>query len=294
MGFIDCHVHLYPVEILADPQGWAESHGEHRWGQLVAPRADGRVVQGWADVRRTLRDMDESGIERAILQGWYWEHPESCAHQNRFMEECIRAHGDRLSACATFHPKGGQVALDELRRLRDAGFVGLGELCPPAQGYLHDDPVFERALLLAAEWEWPVTLHVTEPAGRKYPGRVETPLNDILELLRKHPGVRFILAHWGGLLPFFELNAAVSRACTNVFYDTAASPLIYGDGIARAVAGIIGPERILFGSDYPILPRGESEPGFGRFLDVIRNAGFSDQDQNGVLCGNARRLFRLP
>ena len=39
-----------------------------------------------------------------VLLGWYWESAETCAWQNRFYAACIRAHADRLSAFATFHP----------------------------------------------------------------------------------------------------------------------------------------------------------------------------------------------
>jgi predicted TIM-barrel fold metal-dependent hydrolase len=260
---------------------------------MVAPRPDGRQVQGWAGVAQMLRDMDAAGIERAILQGWYWEAPATCDEHNRLMAEAIAAHPDRLSAVATFHPAGGDGAVSSLRRARDAGFVGLGELCPEAQGFAHEDPIFERVLGLAAEWSWPVTLHVTEPAGRDYPGRVDTPLMKIVALAGSHPGVTFVLAHWGGLLPFFEMNASVARSLANAVYDTAASPLIYGDGITRSVVSSIGSGRILFGSDYPILPRGGAVLTFEPFLNVVREGGLSSTELQDILGGNARALYRL-
>lgn len=293
MGIVDCHVHLFPDAAAADPQGWAAVRGEHRWATMVAPRPDGRRVQGWAGVDRMLRDMDAAGIERVVLQGWYWERPATCAEHNHAMAAAIGAHPDRMSAVATFHPAGGESALNSLRRLRDMGFAGLGELCPEAQGFAHEDPVFERALSLAGDWGWPVTLHVTEPAGRDYPGRVETPLMKIVGLVRAHPDVRFVLAHWGGLLPLFEMNATVGRALAGTFYDTAASPLIYGGGVTKAVASAIGSDRILFGSDYPILPRGGPEPTFEPFLKVVREGGLPPSGLEAVLGGNARRLYRL-
>jgi predicted TIM-barrel fold metal-dependent hydrolase len=294
MRIVDCHVHLFPAAAAEDPAGWAAARGEQKWVTMVAPRPDGRHVQGWSAADRLLCDMDSAGIERVILQGWYWERPETCAEHNRCMAAAIAAHPDRLSAVATFHPAGGDGVFDELRRARETGFVGLGELCPEAQGYPHDDPVLVRALALAAEWHWPVTLHVTEPAGRNYPGRVETPLQALVEFVRAHPNIRFILAHWGGLLPFFELNASVATALGNVSYDTAASPLIYGPGIAKAVSAVVAPKRVVFGSDYPILPRGTTEPTFLPFLEVVRKGAFDQAGLEAVLGGNARELYRLP
>lgn len=294
MVIVDCHVHLFPDAAAAGPQGWAGARGEHRWAAMVAPRPDGRQVQGWAGVDRMLRDMDAAGIGRAILQGWYWERHETCVEHNRCMADAIAAHPDRLSAVAALHPSAGPATLDDLRRARDSGFVGIGELCPEAQGYAHSDPLFEQVLALAAEWRWPVTLHVTEPAGRGYPGRVETPFAAITALAGSHPSVRFVLAHWGGLLPFYEMNAAVARMLAGVCYDTAASPLIYGPGIATAVCSTIGTDRILFGSDYPILPRGQREPTFGPFLDAVREAKIGGAGFAGILGGNARRLYAIP
>src|SRR5580704_10473136 len=107
MGFIDCHVHLYPLEINRDPAGWAAAAGEPHWAALCTRRRkDGRPVQGFPDLDRLLLDLDAAGIERAVLLGWYWEKPESCRSQNRFYAECVKLHPDRLSAFATVHPRG--------------------------------------------------------------------------------------------------------------------------------------------------------------------------------------------
>ena len=40
----------------------------------------------------------------------------------------------------------------------------------------------------------------------------------------------------------------------NVYFDTAASPYIYRPVIYRVVADMVGPEKVIFGSDYPLLP----------------------------------------
>ena len=291
---IDCHVHLYPDAAIADPAGWAAARGEARWAAMVGPRGDGGAsLQGWADTGRLLRDMDAAGIDRAVLQGWYWENAPTCAAQNRFYAECVRRHPDRLEACATLHAAAGEAAVcAELARCREEGLSGIGELCPPAQGFGYDDPALAAALALAAAWWWPVNLHVTEPAGRAYPGRVETPFLELLALAARHPAVRFVLAHWGGLLPFFELNRAVAKPLANVFYDTAASPLLYRPEVFALVAKAIGAQRILYGSDYPLrlYPKIQEEPEFTRFLAEIRTSGLTEPELAAVLGGNWQRL----
>lgn len=291
---IDCHVHLYPREVAADPAAWAGARGEARWARMVAPRRVGAAaLQGWADCDQLLRDMDRAGVNRAVLLGWYWEKPDTCAWHNRLYGECVRRHPDRLEAFAAVHPAAGETAtIAEMHRARDDGLSGLGELCPPAQGVTYREPALEAALQLAAQWKWPVNLHVTEPAGREYPGRVETPFSELIALAERHAATRFIFAHWGGLLPFFELNPTVAAKLANVFYDTAASPLIYQPGIFSRVVSAIGCERIVYGSDYPLrlYPRRETEPNFESFLAEIRAAGLSPEALDAILGGNWQRL----
>ncbi len=291
---IDCHVHLYPDAAIADPAGWAAARGEARWAAMVGPRADGGAsLQGWANEERLLRDMDAAGVDRAVLLGWYWENAATCAEQNRFLAEVVRRHPDRLEAFATLHAEVGiEGVRTELVRCRDEGLSGLGELCPPAQGFGYDDLVLAAALELAAQWRWPVNLHVTEPAGRAYPGRVETPFLELLALAARHPAVRFVFAHWGGLLPFFELNRAVAKPLANVWYDTAASPLLYRPEVFRLVAEAVGAGRILYGSDYPLrlYPKHQAEPEFARFLAEIRGCGLGADELAAVLGGNWQRL----
>jgi len=291
---IDCHVHLYPDAAIADPAGWAAARGEAKWAGMVGPRADGAPsLQGWANVERLLRDMDAAGVDRAVLVGWYWENPATCAEMNRFHAACVRRHPDRLEAFATLHAAAGAEAVAaELKRCREEGLSGLGELCPPAQGHGYDEPALAAALELAAQWFWPVNLHVTEPAGRAYPGRVETPFLELLALARRHPEVRFILAHWGGMLPFFELNQAVAKPLRNVFYDTAASPLLYRPAIFPLVARAVGADRIVYGSDYPLrlYPRHQAEPDFARFLGEIHASGLTQPELAAVLGKNWQRL----
>lgn len=291
MRVIDAHVHLYPDEVNRAPATWAEVAGERKWAQLCTRRRkDGRAVQGFPCVAELLAEMDRAGVERAVLLGWYWERAETCAAQNRFLAACVRAHPDRLSAFGTVQPAAGsEAALAELTKMRDEGLVGLGELSPHSQGYAVDDPGLGEVLARAGEWGWPVNLHVTDPKSRDYPGRVSTPLEDFVRLARRFPAVNFILAHWGGLLPLREAEAV---ALGNVFYDTAASPLLYDDSVWGRFAATVPADRVLFGSDFPldVYPRRGGAPEMTLLLAEARRA---DVDPR-ILGGNAARLLRLP
>ncbi len=295
MPVIDAHVHLYPPELNRVPGAWAARAGETHWAQLCTrTRRDGRPVQGFPSVEQLLRDMDAAGVARAVLLGWYWEKPETCVWQNRFYAACIRAHPDRLSAFAALHPGAGREAtLAEVHHAHGEGFIGLGELSPHSQDYGIDDPVFCEVLALAARLRLPVNFHVTDPAAKSYPGRIGTPLADFTRLARLFPAATFILAHWGGLLPLVD-SAAV--ALTNLFYDTAASPLIYEPKVFRRMLDVVGVERVLFGSDYPLIlfPGEETQPDMKRFLEQIAAAGLTTDEAAALFGGNAEQMFALP
>jgi predicted TIM-barrel fold metal-dependent hydrolase len=279
---VDAHVHLYPPEVNRDPAGWAAAHGEPHWAELCTRRRkDGKSVQTFPSVDQLLRDMDAAGVAKAVLLGWYWEDHYSCALQNRFYARCIQAHPDRLAAFATIHPAKIDKAFGEIMLAHDAGFVGLGELSPHSQGYGLDSAGFRAVLTEAGRLGMPVNLHVTDPASKPYPGRVETPLADLLQLAREFPATNFILAHWGGGLAW----SAEAAALSNIWFDTAASSLLYGPEVwAKAKS-----DRIMFGSDYPLIlyPRTDTAPEFGGLIAEAKGAGVTD----AVLGGNAAKLF---
>jgi predicted TIM-barrel fold metal-dependent hydrolase len=289
MRIIDSHVHLYPPELNRDPAGWAAANGERHWAALCTRRrSDGRAVQGFPSVEELLREMDRAGVERAVLLGWYWEKPETCAWQNRFYVECVRAHPQRLAAYATIHPRLGLwPTLEEMHRARDGGLTGVGELSPHIQGFSIDDLVFREVVTLAGDWKMPVNFHVTDPEARDYPGRVVTPLEDFVRLAREAPKTRFVLAHWGGLLPLRDERA---RKLENLHYDTAASPLLYDAGVWARMGAVVPGTRVLFGSDFPLnnYPKLDAAPDMTRLIAEARGAGVGD----AVLAGNAERLLR--
>ena len=91
----------------------------------------------------------------------------------------------------------------------------------------------------ASEMGWPVTYHVTEPVGHEYPGRIPTPFEDFLWLVREFPELKIILAHAGGLFPFYELNPMIRPELKNVYYDLAACPLLYEPSLYRKLIEVV-------------------------------------------------------
>ena len=290
-GIIDCHTHCYPAEVVANPHAWAEAHGELHWADLVAPM--GKVsIQDWSTAESMLAEMDANGVEKAILLGWYWEHEATCRWHTQVIADWVKHAPERFIGFASIYPN--ENVIDQLEAAKALGLCGVGELHHGAQKFTSDS----SAWIALADWSvahnWPVNLHATEAVGHDHPGSIETPLKEFVRAAEAHPDLKIILAHWGGGLPFFEANPRLRKALKNVYYDTAASPLLYDLSVFRTVIDIVGFEKILYGSDFPlrVYPRKQKRAQMQPFLDAIRDeAGLTDEQLDAIFSNNAERLF---
>jgi hypothetical protein len=236
--------------------------------------------------------MDEAGVAACVMLGWYWERQETCDLQNGWYARWIRRNPERLLGFATVQPSAGRAAIDALERALDSGLCGIGELLPPARGPFLGDPWWRRVFEVAADRGVPVNLHATDPEAGPAAG-LPTPLGDYVQLAREYPRVPIILAHFGGGLAFRDLQELVGPLPENLYFDTAASPLLYDIKVFRTALDRVGAERILYGSDYPLLlyPNEERKPGFARFLGEVAGAGLTAGERGAILGSNIRRLL---
>ncbi len=287
---LDAHVHLYGPEAAADPEGWGLYRQEPHWVDTVAP-SDRVSIQGWSTPELLIRHMNEAGIAACVLLGWYWERQETCDLQNAWYLEWSAQHPGRFIPFATVQPAAGPRALDSLRRALDQGMKGIGELLPVAQGYGLEDPVFLKVMKLADERRLPVTLHATDPEKGPRAGP-PTPLGPLLDLALRFPNASIILAHFGGGLAFRGMQDGRPLP-PNLYFDTAASPLLYAPDVYPQSVERSGEDRILYGSDYPLLvyPRRTREPGLRPMVEEILGSGLGPTSCTSVLGGNLRRIL---
>ncbi len=292
---IDSHIHLYPPYVYADPVAWARRVDEPYWGALVGDTPTGKSIQGWATVEQLIADMDAAGIDKVVLQGIYFQHHHNCVTQNNWYIDWCRQYPDRLLAFATVQPLAGQAALDEVKRAVDNGLCGIGEILPAAQTHSMRDDAFLAVVELAISLDIPLCLHGAEPVGHDYPGRAYTPLREYVWLAEQYPDLTLILAHLGGLLPYYELNPRLKKIMRNVYYDTAAVPLLYQPLVYKSVVEVVGAEKVLYGSDYPLLlyPRRTRHPEFINLLTEIRTAGLEEAALALILGENVQRILQL-
>ena len=278
---------MYPEKVYSDLSSWAIARNETYWLSCVAPKR-GPKLQGWATPEQMIANMDEAGIEKAVILGWYWENSATCIENISWQLEWIRDYSKRFIAFAPFNAKGGQTAFDSVKRALDFGFKGIGELNPPAQGYDYENEWLDRILSMISEYNAIVNFHATDPSTHDYPGKIETPIQSLKAMADRHPKTKFIFAHLGGMMELPEL-----KRLPNVYLDTAATPLLYDSDIYSKAIEQIGANRILFGTDYPLrtLPKKQKLPDFTSHLAQLENAGLAEKEVEKIVSLNAYSLL---
>ncbi len=283
---IDCHTHCYPAKVVADPRGWATQQAEPHWAELVAPQ-NKRSIQGWATPEQMLEAMDQAGVAKAALLGWYWENESTCRWHNEVISEWCECAPERLIGFAAVYPN--KAVIDQLEYARSLGLCGVGELHPGVQGFDSASASWHALGDWCTAQHWPVNFHTSRPSG-DHPLAVATPMEDYLVMIRTQPKLNFIFAHWGAELPERLQDAPPP----NVYYDCSASPLLYGMDRFRRMIEWAGEDKLLFGSDYPlrIYPRQQKEPEMHRFIGQIQNqAALSPEESEALFHKNFQELL---
>ena len=278
---VDAHCHLLPPDFAKRHTELAARDATYA---ALFPQPGGRMAAAPA----LLRAMDAAAVDHAVIMGFGWTDPAIAAAANDYLIAAVNDHPDRLSAFASVNPAWGTPAIAEAVRCFDAGAVGIGELHSDTQNFDLTNPETMAPLLdELRRRNLPLTVHASEPVGHHYPGKGAATPEKLLALATNFPDNRIILAHLGGGLPFYAAMPEVAAALSNIRYDTAALPYLYRPAAIRAAAITAGPDRILFGSDYPLLhPR--------RVAAHIADAGLTPPEIASIMGANAAEFLNLP
>ena len=277
---VDAHVHVLPDRVRAnlDQIGAAD-------GWFGACHSGQRAVVSSAE--ELVAAMDEAGVDRAVCFTWPFSDPALCTEGNDYLAAAVARFPDRLVGFAIVQP-GDPGAAGEVRRCARLGLRGLGELNADAQGWaLEDDALLSPLVAACNEVRFPWTLHCSEPVGHTYPGKGTATPDRVAALAERHPELRIIGAHLGGGLPFYAHMPEIRALCrANLWFDTAAAPFLYDTAAYRTVIDLVGADRLLFGSDHPLLRA-------PRYLDALRTLHLDDGEREAVLGGNAAALLDI-
>ncbi len=274
---IDVHIHITPPEIIEKQDEYC---ARDDYFNLLCSNPKNEFV-----TREDLvNNMSNLGLHKAVIFGFAFADNNLCKKVNDYTIETIEQHPDKFIGFCVVNPTGSNLKA-ELERCYENGMQGIGEIFPAGQDFdITSKRDMKEICKFAAEVDWPILLHVNEPVGHYYAGKTEISMKEGLKLAQNFPENKFIFAHWGGGLPFFELMPEVEDDLTNVYYDTAASPFLYRDKIFSVVKSIGVIDKILLGSDYPLL-----SPKLYR--EKISETELSKDEQEKILYKNAENLL---
>jgi predicted TIM-barrel fold metal-dependent hydrolase len=277
---IDSHTHIFPSFIRENKVLYQEK--DPGFGLLYSS-SDARMVG--AD--QLIENMDRENVDMSVVFGFPWRDEELYRRHNDYIIESAAKRPDRLIGRCCFDPMSENAA-KETERCLEAGLKGVGELAVydrPITGDVID--ALEDVMTLLKDHGVPVLIHTNEQVGHSYSGKQDIALGQIYQLIKRYPENRIILAHWGGGLFFYMLmKREVRKVLDNVWFDTAASPYLYSPAIYKVAGDIMGFDRILFGSDYPLL-------GPERYIREMQDAGLNNSVIKKISGKNSADLFEV-
>jgi len=274
---IDFHTHIVPPRIKQARLEYAQSD-----------RGFAAIFSGPKTKLATADDMvaamDRDRVDVSVALNYGWQTKALCHEVNDYIMESVTRFPKRLVGFCMTTLDGSDASLKEVERCMKGGLRGVGEIRPDTQlgkgGVATIRPLAE----FMVEHNLFLLTHTSEPVGHDYPGKGKATPELILSLITEFPELTIVCAHWGGGLPFYALMPEVKSALANVYFDTAASPFLYKPEIYTQAVGLVGAEKVLFGTDYPIIPA-------RRYLKEIKTLGLEENNVEQILGKNAAGLL---
>lgn len=319
----DVHAHCVPAGLLEQLASEGGRHGievsreDGRYAALIAGRVQTRpVFPALMDLPRRLTAMDEAGVDVQVLSSWIdltaYALPAAQGARyarmfNEAMGETVASAPSRLRGLATVPLQTPEQAGVELRHaVSSLGLVGV-EIATTVDGTELDDAALDPFWTAAEELQALVLIHpYASLAGR---GVTRFNLNNTVGnpaettvavghlvfggVLERHPGLRVVLVHGGGFVPYqlgrwdhafhtddrgaaTHLTRPPSEWVRGLLFDT----VVHSPAALRFLIDVVGAEQVVLGSDYPFR-MGDPSP----VATVTAVPGLDDTDRSRILGG---------
>ncbi len=276
---IDFHTHITPPHVIQNREKYLT---RDIWFEELYGNPKAQLIT----TDELVAEMDRSGVQKSVTFGFGWRDPGLLREANDYVIDAVHRYPERLIGFGIVNPAYPEQAAKELERCAANGLRGVGELMPNGQGFsLDDEHAMRPVVKVAVAYNMPILSHTSEPVGHLYPGKGTVNPDVVYRFVELFPEATLVCAHWGGGLPFYELMPDVMRKFCSVYYDTAASLYLYRDNIFF-LAGTLMPNKILFATDYPLIPQ-------RKMHSRLVLAGLPRRTLSKIQGGNAARLLGL-
>ena len=226
-------------------------------------------------------------MEKYFFFGFPCKNSYIFTKKNDYILDAVERYPDRLVGLCCLDPFN-KFSINEVMRCLEQGLSGIGELAFYESGI--DETALDKLAPLfeiCREKDLPALIHTNEPVGHIYPGKTPITLSQIYKLIKRFPENKIVLAHWGGGIFLYNiLRKEVKESLKNVYFDTAASPFLYDPEVYRLAIKFAGPDKILFGSDFPLI-----KPA--RYFKEMKEAGLTKVETESICGKNAENLLKL-
>ena len=304
MKLYDAHLHFFSRAFLAALARQAGADGPESIGvaiQRAATRGGFEVPHQdpIEHLARWLTELDRHGVDRAVAIA---SLPEEAEAVHAACSDAV----DRLIPAVVVNPVAPDGPGFAKKALGEMGFRALllfpalhhfelvGESCAAvlAQARTLKAAVIVQCGLLE--------IRVRDAFGlpRVADPRFANPL-DLIAAANRFPEIPFVIPHFGA--GFFRETLIAARQCRNIHVDTSGSngwiDVYPGELTLKRVfqqaLGVLGPERILFGTDSTTFPRGWRADLYREHSALLEDLDVSIPDRDLIFGGNLARLLSL-
>ena len=288
----DGHVHFFPPSFFAGLGADKKTISALGWDH---PDSVEELAARW------VAELDKHKVDKAALIA-------SLPGDADGVAKAVALHADRFVGFFMLDPTREDAIAYAARALDE----GLRTIClfPAMHRYpLHDERVarvFELAATRHGVTADPIAVFVhcgvLSVGIRKklnLPSPFEMRFGNPLDLhghALKHPGVPIVIPHFGaGML---REALMLADCCSNVYLDTSSSnswvrytPGLTLEQVFKTALDVVGPGRLLFGTDSSFFPRGWNREIYERQQTALNSIGVGKPAQEKIFGENFARLF---
>lgn len=228
MRIIDFHTHIYP-----NPIAQKAADSICNFYELKGGGMDGTV-------ETLLAQGNKAGIDHYVVLPVGLK-PDHVRHINEFILSALEGH-PQFTGFGTIHAAMKNIE-EEVEFIRDSGLRGV-KMHPDTQLFDIDDRRLFPAYELLRDLDMPVVFHTGDTRyDYSHPGRLR-------KVLEEFPGLKVVAAHFGG---YSMYNAAYQiLKDKDCLMDISSSLMFMDKEQAVKLIRRYGPERLVYGSDYPL------------------------------------------
>lgn len=262
MSAIDFHTHAFPDEIASRAMAKLQAAG-------------GVPAYGDGTLGDLLRSMDQADIDISVVCPIATKPGQA----EGILKWCRKIHGDRIEPFPSVHPDDPDAAR-WVARFAEEGFAGI-KLHPQYQAFAADEPRMDPIYAAAAEQGLVITSHCGLDLAYPDDNDHASPVR-FAKVIERFPSLPLVCTHMGGWRAWNLVDLhLVGRP---VWLETSFSLEELGPQRAMDMIRRHGPDRVLFGTDWPWKPQDKE-------LALASALALDPKEKNYLLWGNAAKLL---